>query len=300
MNLDRCRRAQGSRPAFTLVELLVVIAIIGLLVALLLPAVQAAREAARRMSCKNNLRQIGLAMHHYHDVHKRLPSGWVGETAEGPPGWAWGSLVLPFMEEQNLSDLIVYEEHIDEAINSQARIRHLPLFRCPSDTGSNRTFLLREEPGHTDPHGHGALPMELSRASYVGVFGTQEIEDSPSAGNGLMFHNSDIGFEDIVDGLSQTLMVGERCARVQTTLTAYSTWVGVIHGGEAAMARVVGSADHTPNHRAGHFEDFRSEHPQGAQFVLGDASVQMLMENIDEAVYRGLATRDLGEVVRVP
>ena len=288
------------RRGFTLVELLVVIAIIGVLVALLLPAVQAAREAARRMQCKNQLKQLGLAVHHYHDVFRQLPSGWVGDSDDGPPGWAWGSMILPFMEQQNLGDLIVYEEHIDDPVNAVARTRHLPIFRCPSDIGPGHTFMLEADDHGHDDHDHGGLPIELSRASYVGVFGSNEIEDSASHGNGLFYHNSEIRFASIVDGLSNTLMIGERCARINPSVLEYSTWVGVIHGGEHAMARVVGSADHPPNDDHGHFEDFRSEHPGGAQFAVADGSVQFIAEDIDEAVYQGLATREFGEPVQIP
>ena len=122
------------RKGFTLIELLVVIAIIAILIALLLPAVQQAREAARRTQCKNNLKQIGLALHHYHDVQRQLPSGWVASGGpEGEPGWAWGAMVLPFTEQTNLHDLIDFGDHIDEPTNAVARTRYVPIFTCPSD-----------------------------------------------------------------------------------------------------------------------------------------------------------------------
>jgi prepilin-type N-terminal cleavage/methylation domain-containing protein len=117
------------RRGFTLVELLVVIAIIGILVALLLPAVQAAREAARRSQCLNNLKQIGLALHNYHDTHKVLPFGQ-GGTADRFSALA---LMLPFMEQSNLHNLIDFKQSTTAAANNAARLTEVPLFRCPSD-----------------------------------------------------------------------------------------------------------------------------------------------------------------------
>src|SRR5689334_23469471 len=98
--------AARKRTTFTLVELLVVIAIIGVLVALLLPAVQAAREAARASQCKNNLKQLGIALHNYHDVMRVLPPGWIADKPEGVPGWGWASLVMRYMEQTNLEQYI--------------------------------------------------------------------------------------------------------------------------------------------------------------------------------------------------
>src|SRR5262245_4768957 len=93
---------RSTRRAFTLVELLVIIAIIGILVAMLLPAVQAAREAARASQCKNNMRQLGLALHQYHDVMKQCPAGWIADAPEGEPGWGWNVALFPHMEQSNL------------------------------------------------------------------------------------------------------------------------------------------------------------------------------------------------------
>ncbi len=133
----------NQRKAFTLIELLVVIAIIGILVALLLPAVQAAREAARRMSCSNNMRQIGIALHMYHDTFHQLPAGWRGydlATGQpywlGEPGWGWCAAILPYMEQLNLYEgLIQFELPIAHPLNEQARLTYLPTLRCPSDIG---------------------------------------------------------------------------------------------------------------------------------------------------------------------
>lgn len=270
-----------TRSAFTLVELLVVIAIIGVLVALLLPAVQYAREAANRMSCGNNLKQIGLAMHNYHDIHGRLPSGWIAPAAdpEGPTGWAWASMILPQIEQSPLSDRINFDVPVADPLNAAVRASLIPSYQCPSDGGDEKFTV---------------DGFEFARANYVGVFGTLEIEDVPSAGDGIFFHLSKTKFASITDGLSNTLLVGERSSRIE-----YSLWPGVAPIDEA-LARVVGSADHPPNDEHAHFDDFSSFHATGANFAMGDGSVRLINDQIDEAVYKGLATRAGGEVAQAP
>lgn len=275
----------SRKHGFTLVELLVVIAIIGVLVALLLPAVQAAREAARKAHCKNNLKQVGIALHNYHDTHKVLPPGWLADAPEGAPGWAWGAFLLPYLEQSNSFRQIDTTEHIDEPANAAARVLVIESYLCPSDPFPNRFVLNSQD----------TPLMDVAKSNYVGVFGTSEVEDVPSNGEGVFYHNSSTRLADVPDGLSNTLFVGERSSRLE-----YSTWVGVIHGANEAMARVVGSTDHTPNDPAGHFEDFSSHHTNGAHFLLGDGSVARINDTIDIRVYRGLATRGGNEVVQVP
>jgi hypothetical protein len=132
--------------------------------------------------------------------------------------------------------------------------------------------------------------FEVGRSNYVGVFGTEEIELDPSHGDGSFFHNSKVRFADILDGLSNTMVVGERSSKI-----GGSTWVGMIHGATEAMARVVGATDHVPNDVAAHFDDFSSYHASGAHFTLGDGSVRIISDDIDLGVYRALATRAGGE-----
>lgn len=286
-----------TRRAFTLVELLVVIAIIAVLIALLLPAIQAAREAARRARCQSNLHQIGLALEMYHDLHRSLPSGWEGYDPatrrgdpEGPPGWGWASRLLPHLEEANLQKgLIDYQLPLGHARHDAVRSRPLAVFRCPSDPADDDAFELEPEAG-----GDGPTTL-LARANYVGVFGTTEIEDQASAGDGVLFHNSHVAHRQIVDGLSQTLLVGERSSRL-----GGSTWLGVVAGGEEAMARVVGSSDHGPNGENGHLDDFSSEHAGGTHFVGGDAAVRYLADDIELATFRALTTRAGRESLSVP
>jgi prepilin-type N-terminal cleavage/methylation domain-containing protein len=290
-----------QRRAFTLVELLVVIAIIGVLVGLLLPAVQAAREAARRMSCFNNLKQIALALHNYHDTYKSLPSGWLAHDPatrlpmpEGQNGWGWASLIFPFVEQGNVSGNIVqFGKPILDPINNAARTHYLPLYRCPSDIqSSKRDFDLTMSSGP---------PVNLAVANYVGMYGTQELElceGQPAGftcfGNGIFQHQKPVHFSNIVDGLSNTYAVGERSSRIE-----HSTWVGVISGGDEALARILGIADHTPNAQGNHLDDLMSQHPAGTNFALADGSVRLIAETIDLKVYQACATRAGGEVVQM-
>lgn len=297
------------RSAFTLIELLVVIAIIGILVALLLPAVQAAREAARKMSCSNNLRQIGLALHLYHDTFQRLPAGWRGYYAPtghpdwlGEPGWGWCASILPYVEQKNLQeDLVYYELPISHDRNRLAREKHLAGFRCPTDIGDPQ-FWLHESHDHHDhgarddddhDHDHGHFPMKLATANYVGVFGTWDMHDvcegGSCQGDGTFFLNNGIRLADIKDGLSQTLIVGERNSKL-----SMSTWIGAVPHGDHAPARIVGVGQFPPNSEESpehYIHNFSSYHPSGTHFVLGDGSVHLIIETIDREVYLALCTR---------
>ena len=293
------------RRGFTLVELLVVITIIGILIALLLPAVQAAREAARRMSCTNNLKQIGLALHVYHNTHRCLPPGWMAfdpGTGQphwfGEPGWAWSARILPFIEQTSAYKSLVHLDlPITDPANAQARVLPLAVYRCPSDTGG-ATFEL-EGGGPYVGSGGGFTPTELATSNYLGVFGTLDFHDVCSGGqcegDGIFFLNRGVRFRDITDGLSQTFMVGERSSKL-----APATWVGVVTGGEHAPGRVTGIALFPPNSEAEeeHYtHNFSSRHPSGTNFLSADGSVRMIAETIDETAYHALCTRDAGDIV---
>ncbi|MEZ6137846.1 MAG: DUF1559 domain-containing protein [Pirellulaceae bacterium] len=286
--------------AFTLVELLVVIAIIGILVGLLLPAVQAAREAARRMQCSNNMRQLGIAVHNYDSAYKRLPSGWVSRGLSGEPGWGWAAALLPFAEGDNTFKLIDSRFPIEDPIHDQVRTTVISTFLCPSDIGES-IFEISEGDGHVH-HRYGTNAMDIdadgdklfpiSKSNYVGMFGTFELEDAPYRGDGMFFGNSRIAFRDVHDGLSNTLMIGERGSRL-----GKSIWHGNIPEAAEPHARIVGVADHGPNDPAGHFEDFSSFHSAGVNFMRADASVGFLPNTIDLQVYQAMSTRDGGETV---
>lgn len=289
-----------SRRAFTLVELLVVIAIIGILVGLLLPAVQAAREAARRMQCTNHVRQLGIAVHNYESAYRRLPSGWIASNPEGEPGWGWAAALLPFMEGTNLHNQIDPRIAIEDPIHDAVRVTVVPTFLCPSDIGPN-VFEIAEGDGHGHDHDHRVSTGRIddheeklfliSKSNYVGMFGTFELEDAPYNGNGMFYGNSQIRFRDVTDGLSNTLMIGER-----SSLLGGSIWHGNIPEAAEPHARIVGVADHGPNDPHAHFEDFSSYHPGGANFLRADTSVQFIPNTIDLQVYQAMATRNGREV----
>ncbi len=311
----------GSRPraGFTLIELLVVIAIIGVLVGLLLPAVQSAREAARRMQCTNNLKQIGLALHNYQSSYGTFPPGysslWKKDggdagTAEDDigHGWGWASMILPQMEQPAVYNAINFGLTMTYPANDTAQLIRFGAYLCPSDS-PNPLIPVRDQ-------SNTSTLYTVASANYVGMYGTGEIGAAPGAGNGIFYRNSRVRFADLLDGSSQTLMVGERSHNL-----SYVTWTGRAIGGylfktstfeggtdqfaaepEEAFTMILGPAGtsdgpRTPNHPAAHVEDYWSRHPGGVDFLFGDGSVRFLKESVSPQVFRSLATRAGNEVV---
>ncbi|MFK7768745.1 MAG: DUF1559 domain-containing protein [Mariniblastus sp.] len=298
---------------FTLVELLVVIAIIGILIGMLLPAVQQVREAARRSTCSNNSRQLGLAVMNYESAHEEFPPGWTTNDPMDPlaePGWGWSVYVLPFVEGGNIYDRIDLDVAIDDHDHEDIIQTTIPVFLCPSDPNRPLVNLGEHvEHGDHDDDDHDRVAfyhptddddhddheeLWVSRSNYSGVFGSTEIDDSPLKGNGVFFANSAVRIGDVKDGTSNTIMIGER----RTDLGAIS-WVGMVPEVDEPFARIVAVTDHSPNDDHAHFEDFRSHHPTGINVTLCDGSTHFVTNEISEEVFQGLGTRFGREIVSI-
>ncbi|MEZ6058407.1 MAG: DUF1559 domain-containing protein [Planctomycetaceae bacterium] len=304
------------RRGFTLIELLVVIAIIAILVALLLPAVQSVREAARRSQCQDHLHNLGLGLHNYEGTFKIFPPGWVGATGgqhdvEGDSGFAWGALLLPMIEQKPLYDQLNFEQSILSGTNAPFLRTKIDVFACPSDSHPDNWEIIEE--------GGTTVLAQLGSANYIGVFGSGggqpggiDLHDCEGLAlgvqcrsNGLLFHNSGVRMSGIVDGTSSTIVIGERTTIPNAATTDHhSTWSGAIPEGEEAFARILGVCDHNPNSNGSggvpHLDDFSSRHPGGAHFALGDGHVTFISENINHALYQQLSTIAGGESVQVP
>jgi prepilin-type N-terminal cleavage/methylation domain-containing protein/prepilin-type processing-associated H-X9-DG protein len=279
----------ANRRGFTLIELLVVIAIIAILIGLLLPAVQKVREAAARMKCQANLKQIGLGLHNYHDAHNQLPPGAV-TAAANIESWGWGALILPFVEQDNLhKQLGVGTQTLNAWIvanvaNPQLLQTPLSVFVCPSDEGGplmNGGALHGGTGRQFD--GSGALPtaFRVAKSNYLAVCGSGSVQDTTN--DGVMFRGSQ-GFtiQGIPDGSSNTFFVGERDFRC-----AQGAWVGNRNpngGGQEGCDYTLGFVAVPLNHpdNAAHqcVEGFSSRHSGGANFLFGDGSVRFIKDTI--------------------
>jgi prepilin-type N-terminal cleavage/methylation domain-containing protein/prepilin-type processing-associated H-X9-DG protein len=328
-----------SKRAFTLVELLVVIAIIGILVALLLPAVQAAREAARRSQCTNNLKQLMLGFHNYHDTWKRFPCGlvkmgnWfvINNCPEGQCGtWSWGAFVLPFIEQGPLyetlrptvlaSDVAIQPDPIYNMVRQP-----IPVFRCPSDTGP-QTNTARKVPrvgfyGNVDCT-TGCVDVFL--ANYVGANDSYDLNREYTGTNQF---NGFIGYGqtgdrpprctpigDVSDGSSNTIALGERAWRIGTRELRAA--VAVLANGDTGNHSLQGqvyamACGRWPINCTFAQEcdrGFSSMHPGGVNFAMVDGSVRFISETIDhnpataavDSVYERLIAIADGQAVQVP
>jgi prepilin-type N-terminal cleavage/methylation domain-containing protein/prepilin-type processing-associated H-X9-DG protein len=291
-----------SLRGFTLIELLVVIAIIAILIALLLPAVQQAREAARRTQCKNNLKQIGIALHNYHDTYNTLPPGVVHKSgnqnvaAMGSYGWA--TFLLPQLENANMFQAMQTNGvDLDSLLRNTANPTvqalpkmNLPGYRCPSDTGPE----LNTKREWDTPYSSffGGAPVHLGNANYVAVSGSRwsTPEDWIVNGRdpfGTFWGSSKVNFRDITDGLSNTFVVGER----DWELGWGANWIGQrnytgtgIWGSRQNLAIIdvkINDPLLQPNGNPAVSRGFSSRHVGGAQFLFADGAVRFLSENID-------------------
>lgn len=288
---------------FTLVELLVVIAVIGILIALLLPAVQAAREAARRISCSNNLKQIGLALLNYHDTHRALPSG-----ISWPNRMFWSGQMLPFIEQQAVHDRIDLSLDWDVPPNSTMLSAYMNVFRCPSATTPRSLTVV----GIVDrvPSDYNACTSGLIKRES----GPAPLAGRPDA-DGLFFVNSGVGLHEIVDGTSATVVVGEVMFLYKPSGADHfglqqfldHWYIGTPEGAGNEVSESMSSTACRVNawRDPTLFVDERelaygSQHPGGAQVVLADGHCTFISETIDASVWSGLGTRSNGEINTQP
>ena len=331
-------RQTTATGGFTLVELLVVIAIIGIMVGLLLPAVQAAREAARRMSCSNNLKQIGLALHNYHDTYRYFPPGGVYARDLTSDSWSVQARLLPQLEQANLQDLIDWNRpYAQQGIVASTRV---PTYLCPSELNDRR----RPDPSPSDPNfAHYPLNYGINSGEWF-VFDPR----NGSGGTGLVYPNSRTNFASVLDGTSNMLAFSEVKAytpylrdggnpsgpgQPSPTLPAEVTALGGSFKPDSGHTEWVDGRVHqsgfttafTPNtqvpftiggtaydvdfnsSREGKTTDLptyaavtsRSRHPGGVQVGMVDGSVQFVSESIDLVNWRALGSRGGGEVVQL-
>ncbi|MEX2356949.1 MAG: DUF1559 domain-containing protein [Pirellulaceae bacterium] len=287
--MPRSSRAFG----FTLVELLVVIAIIGVLVALLLPAVQQAREAARRSQCVNNLKQIGIALHNHHDTYNEMPSGvkfppesyapaWPnGSTFV--PGWGWSAMILPFMEQQSLFDTLRISEGIQMDEVTPALNVYLSGYACPSD---NADKIIR----HNWTFNNSNVAVDHGRMNYVAMAATR-VNDFRHANNrtggnmprGAFSINLPLGFNRITDGLSNTIAVSERAMKIGPQSCFAASWPGAANAAHHQDIMYDGmAASGPPNAPVTDCRSWTSSlHPGGVNGLLLDGSVRFIVETID-------------------
>lgn len=275
---------ENASRGLTVLELLIVLAIVAVLLGLVLPALHAARESSRRLTCAHNLRQLGMALHAYHDLFAGLPPGWQRESS-GRSAFGWASGVLALIEQQPVDRMLDRTRSIDAAENLSACRQSLAMMYCPSDNAPAEFDLFADQ-GLLVPWQPKVL-VRLPGANYVGIFGTTDPDSVDGrTGNGVFLDGRSVRFAEFQRGLSQSLLVGERTAQ-----RLFSTWIGFVVGGEDAPGRIVGSVNQGPNRRDADECELDSRHPGCVNFLWGDAGVRSISDAIDSATYRRLAQR---------
>ncbi len=301
------------KNGFTLVELLVVIAIIGILIGMLLPAVQSVREAARRTSCANKIRQQGLALHLHEDTFSELPPGWDNL------GWTWPCFILQFIEKQNLRDTMVQAEFGDgswsgDTPNTAAAATVIDIFRCPTSTvPDNIDYNNIEDRAPSDYRGNAGSTATSDDPS-TAIPGTTHLEDPRL--DGVLFGCSEIRFSDVTDGLSNTIFIAESLTDPFFVRNGQGMDHWVLGGpqidpyscetnsGGTEFTEVVGTGYYQMNLRlrepgqTGYAMEtsFGSYHPGGMMITLGDNSTRFLGETIELTIYTSLFSRNGNEI----
>ncbi|GIX04712.1 MAG: prepilin-type N-terminal cleavage/methylation domain-containing protein [Planctomycetaceae bacterium] len=323
-----CYNRTFQHRGFTLVELLVVLAVIGIVVGLFLPAIQQAREAARRLQCAHHLKQLGLALHNYHDQHRVFPPAYVADplhpwrdpdTWDGPSGFAWGSLLLPFLDQAPLALQLRWELPCWSPAQGTAVRTTLAVFLCPSDPGGRAEMVVRDANQQTR--------AVFARSHYVVNAGQEEPwryqqHDLRTVADGPFYRNSSTAVRDVLDGLSHTVFLGEHAS-----ILSDKTWVGVVPGAwvcprdpvqfpashcdlaatlvsvhsgpsSAEVDPLTGFAPiHPPNSPLGHVCMMYAAHPGGAHVLLGDGSVRFVTTSVHQPTWAAVSSIAEGEQV---
>ena len=300
------------KRGFTLIELLVVIAIIAILIALLLPAVQQAREAARRTECKNKLKQWGLALHNYHDTHTVFPMGAMGlanSTTRRANNFPFHVMLLPFVDQTPLYNEFDphYNYNTTSPNNQENRLTTFELLHCPSAREADHVAASASEGYTVHYYGvagpKGPQPAELGTGNWPGHQGNYTTDHGGNSTLGMLYRQSKVRMRDVLDGTSNTLMVGEISSKWQNT-NSWRAWIqgaSTDAGGAANYAckninRPIGPSGYSGGVATRLFNDVRfgSNHVGGAQFLFADGSVHFISENIDFTTYQAAASRDDG------
>ena len=290
---ESIRTHQLSRPyrpiGFTLVELLVVIAIIGIMIGMLLPAVQMVREAARRTECANQIKQMGLALLNFESTNESYPPSYNGAGLQ--PGWSWATHLLPYVEQNNLYHLGDSRNVPFGGGNNPAHTATeysqtvLALFRCPSDIGPDLNH----------------IRLNHAMSNYRAVAGpyTASCFCADWDFGGVMYQNSETTIAQILDGTSNTVILGE-CVFNEATGKKAAIWAGMsgLRGSAIWISDVMWWVDADSAQINGPASQaFSSNHPSGANFVFGDGSTRFFREGGDVDILRFLAGRDDGVIV---
>lgn len=317
----------SRRRAFTLVELLIVVTVLSLLIGLLLPAVQKARQSAARTSCSNNLRQIGIALHHYHDRNGFLPPSytWVASNLVPPPpppgvqkvdvppsklyveplwpGWGWAAYLLEDVDQMSLMQQIDFNAPTTGTKALEPRMKVIPVFKCPSDGAAGVVTFYNQD---------GVSIGDAATNSYASCYGALgNMPSAPADGNGLFVRNGKIRLIDVTDGTAQTIAISERPASF-----AKAPWVGPLDQGtlrttpqapvfqsfihpalSMAMARFGNRKLNDPWSEP---YDFFTPHQNTINLLFADGSVRPAPTTTSPAIFQALATRAGGENVILP